>query len=192
MQWAADDVAPKSISLKTIDDNVREADKTLALQMVVQTSSLEGSNEIPIVITDNDGDFDAGIIFEGDDNLYTSEKGGAATLKIALERAPTANVTLNVQGAVPSEGTLSATSFVFTPQNWNVQQSLTVTGVDDTLKDGDFSYTLKFDAVSSDAAYDALPLATVSVVNVGDEPYVSPAKIGGPGGGSVARPFIEE
>ena len=53
-----------------------------------------------------------------------------------------------------SEGTSQPRQLTFTSANWNAPQTVTVTGVDDSVADGDQAYTIVFTAdTSSDAAY---------------------------------------
>lgn len=96
----------------------------------------------------------------------TTEAGGTATFTVVLDKAPTADVTIALSSNDTSEGTVSAPSLTFTTANWNVAQSVTVTGVDDTWIDGNQSYSiLTAAATSSDSAYNGLNASDVSVTN---------------------------
>ncbi|MCG8580462.1 MAG: gliding motility-associated C-terminal domain-containing protein, partial [Bacteroidales bacterium] len=68
------------------------------------------------------------------------------------------------------EGSLDVTTLTFTPADWNLAQTVTVTGVDDTEVDGDISYTLtlEVDNTNSDDTYDGLS-ETVTVTNLDDD-----------------------
>ena len=63
---------------------------------------------------------------------------------IALRRdsEPTGDVTIGISSSDPSEGTVSTTTLTFTPLNWSTAQTVTVTGVDDAVDDGDLGYTI--------------------------------------------------
>ena len=98
--------------------------------------------------------------------LVTSEDGGSDVFRVTLTTQPTANVTIALSSSDTTEGTLSTSSLTFTPANWNITQTVTVTGVNDTLLDGDIAYTIILAAaVSSDPSYHGLNPADVSVVN---------------------------
>ena len=100
----------------------------------------------------------------------TGEDRTAATFTVSLTAAPHADVTLSLSSSDTGEGTVSPTSLTFTSGNWNVDQTVTVTGVDDAAVDGDQSYEIQFGAaVSTDAAYDGLTPDPVSVVNEDDD-----------------------
>ena len=82
---------------------------------------------------------------------------------MVLTSQPTADVTIGLTSSDLSEGTVSAASLTFTPANWNVAQTVTVTGVDDFLDDGDIGYTIVTAAATSgDPAYSGLNAADVS------------------------------
>ena len=102
--------------------------------------------------------------------LVTGESGGAAQFDVALDLPPTADVTIDLTSSDLSEGTVSPASLTFTPANWDVPQSVTVTGVDDSVVDGDMDYAILTGAASSaDPGYDGLDPADVDVTNVDDD-----------------------
>jgi len=102
--------------------------------------------------------------------LTTSEDGGAAQFTVVLSTQPTANVTLPLSSSDLTEGTCSPTSLTFTSLNWDQAQTVTVTGVDDAVMDGNVSYSIVTgDAVSADSAYSGLNPPNVSVTNEDDE-----------------------
>ena len=51
-------------------------------------------------------------------------------------------MTIGLSSSDPTEGTVAPASLTFTTVNWNVPQTVTVTGVDDVLDDGDVAYTI--------------------------------------------------
>ncbi len=89
--------------------------------------------------------------------LVTTEAGGKATFTVTLNTQPTADVTIPVSSSDTTEGTVSTASLTFTPANWNVPQTVIVTGVDDAIVDGDVAYTIVLGAATSaDPAYNGL------------------------------------
>lgn len=172
LTWAADDMSDKSVLIETIDNAVFNPERSLALQVVFETADgLLGQIENPVYIEDEDGAARGGIAFEGISDLYTTEAGGSATLRFALEKKPTSNVVVSIEGLDATEGSLSASQFTFTPANWSALQSLTIAGIDDTFPDGDASYQLSFAIQSSDSNYSVLPDLKVLVTNIGNEAY---------------------
>src|SRR5262249_4018270 len=82
----------------------------------------------------------AGVTITPTMGLVTSEAGGTATFRVVLTSLPTADVTITFSSSNTAEGTVPV-SIAFTPANWNVAQTVTVTGVDDNVDDGDVAYT---------------------------------------------------
>ncbi|MDH3272232.1 MAG: hypothetical protein OEN56_12910, partial [Gemmatimonadota bacterium] len=105
----------------------------------------------------------------------TSEAGGTATFTVQLDSEPTADVSIGVSSDDPTEGLVtSPTPLIFTPTGggtpWNTPQTVTVTGQDDALFDGDIAYNIVTSpAVSGDANYSGRDAADVSLVNTDDE-----------------------
>ena len=114
----------------------------------------------------NADDDQAGFLVSPAAGLVTTEGGSAASFTVALTSRPTANVVVALTTSNSAEGTVAPPSLTFTPQNWNVPQTATVTGVDDQTVDGDVVYTIVTGAaVSSDAKYAGLNPPDVSLVN---------------------------
>ncbi|MDT8343898.1 MAG: polyketide synthase, partial [Thermohalobaculum sp.] len=81
-------------------------------------------------------------------------------------RIPTADVSVTITSLDTSEGTVSPSAVTFTPANWNGPQTVTVTGVEDSVDDGDLGYTIvTAEAVSADLPYQDLDAADVAVTN---------------------------
>jgi len=99
-------------------------------------------------------------------SLVTTEAGGTASFTVVLNSEPTDTVTIGLSSSNIAEGTVSPSSLMFDSDNWNVPQTVTVTGVDDGLEDGDISYTIVFqEAVSLDTAYNGMKPSDVALVN---------------------------
>ena len=61
-------------------------------------------------------------------------------------------------------------SVTFTAANWNVAQTVTVKGVDDSVPDGPIAYTIVTGAATStDPIYSGFAVADVSVTNADDD-----------------------
>ena len=116
-------------------------------------------------------------------SLTTTEAAGAgrtATFTVVLDTQPTANVTIDLSSDNTNEGTVSTGSLTFTPTDWDVEQTVTVTGVDDFGDDGDVPYSIVIDpAVSEDENYNDLNPDDVSVTNIDND---DPPPSGGGGG----------
>ena len=116
------------------------------------------------------GEPSPGISVSPTSGLVTSETGGTAAFEVVLDTAPEEDVIIGISSSDTSEGTVDTTSLTFTPSNWNVPQTVTVTGVDDPDTDGDVAYTIvTAAAVSTDTDYGSLDASDVSVINQDDD-----------------------
>ena len=102
--------------------------------------------------------------------LRTSESGLEATFDVMLSSPPLDNVSVGLNSSDSSEGTVEPSTLLFTPINWNLSQTVTVTGADDAIDDNTQPYTIiTSPAISSDGDYDTLDPPDVSVINLDDE-----------------------
>ncbi|MGE3275415.1 MAG: beta strand repeat-containing protein [Vicinamibacterales bacterium] len=107
-----------------------------------------------------------GVRIEPHTGLVTTESGGTATFTAVLTVQPTASVTLTLSSSDATEGTVSPSTLTFTTANWNVPQTVTVTGAADLLTDGSQAYTIVTSATSSgDANYSGRTVLDVNVTN---------------------------
>lgn len=111
-----------------------------------------------------------GLTYTPTQGLKTTEAGGTASFTVVLRTAPTANVTLTLASLNPNEGTVSPSVLVFTPANWNVPKTVTVSGVDDVVNDGDIAYSVvTTSVVSADPNYNNLVAPSVDLVNIDND-----------------------
>jgi len=145
-------------------NRMTNAKVTLLLGLAVLCPVLGCSTDPP----GNDGM--AGISVSPTAGLLTSENGTTAEFAVVLDRQPIADVTITVNSSAPSECAVSPTTLTFTPANWNTPQTVTITGADDPLQDGDVAVTIVISAaVSADPAYNGLNPPDVSVTNTDNE-----------------------
>ena len=100
----------------------------------------------------------------------TTEGGGEATFTVALTTRPSAAVTVAVSSRDTSEGTVAPSSLTFSRTSWNTAQTVTVTGKDDTLNDGDVAWKVRLDPSSGDTSYNRLTNVDVAVTTLDNEP----------------------
>ena len=82
--------------------------------------------------------------------MITTEAGGEAEFTVVLNSEPTANVTITLYSGDEDEGTLDKTTLLFTSDDWDAPQTVTVTGQDDDLDDGNQTYTIEVEPATSD------------------------------------------
>ncbi|MBI3409441.1 MAG: hypothetical protein HY040_13955 [Planctomycetes bacterium] len=154
------------------DDFVDDGDvayQIVTAPAVSADAGYSGLDAADVAVTNLDDDT-AGIIVSPTVGQTTTEAGGNASFVIVLTSQPTAGVTISLSSSNPAEGTLSAAAVLFNTANWNVAQSIVVTGQNEFVDDGDVSYMIvTAPAVSADAGYNGLDAADVDVTNLDDD-----------------------
>ena len=162
----------QTVTVTGVDDAIADGDiaYTILTAAAVSTDgSYSGFDAADVSVTNTDNDT-AGITVSPTSGLVTTEAGGTATFTVVLNTQPTADVTIGLSSSDLTEGTVGPASLTFTAANWNVAQTVTVTGVDDAIADGDIAYTiLTAAAVSTDGSYSGFDAADVSVTNTDND-----------------------
>lgn len=174
---AADWNQPQTVTITGVDDVEDDGDQPYTIVTHPSSSADTGYNALnpKDVRATNEDDDTAGVTVSPSSGLITTESGGKATFTAVLDSQPTANVNLNLSSSDTSEGSISPASLIFTSANWNVPQTITLTGVEDLLVDGDMPYSIITDPVTStDAVYNGLVNPDdVSVINQDNDPEPS-------------------
>ncbi len=161
---------PQTVTITGVDDNVDDDDVSYTIEIAAAQSNdpaYDGLDPADVSVTNIDDDT-AGVTVSAISGS-TSEKGGTATFTVKLNSQPTANVTINLSSSDTTEGTVSPSSLTFTPANWNIPQTVTVTGVKDDIADGNVTYTIITSAaISADPKYNGMAVPDVTVINIDD------------------------
>ncbi len=162
----------QTVTVTGFDDAIDDGD--IAYTILTAAATGAGSGYVGVDATDvsvsNTDDDAAGITVTPTAGLITTEAGGTASFTVVLESEPTADVTIGLSSDNTSEGTVAPASLVFTNGNWNVAQTVTVTGVDDAIDDGDIGYTiLTAAATGAGSGYAGIDAADVSASNTDDD-----------------------
>ncbi len=169
---------PQSLTVTGVNDDVDDGNIAYTIVLGAATSTdpaYNGLDPTDVALSNQDNDT-AGITRSAPSGTTTTEAGGTITFTVRLNSEPTANVTVPISSSDTTEGTVSASSLLFTPANWNVDQTVTVTGVDDTIYDGSIAYNVALAAsTSSDPLYSGINPADVALTNIDNEP-IPPTK----------------
>ncbi len=161
----------KTITVLISGDTSVENDEsfTLTLSNASGTSVISG-NSANGLIQNDDVSAVAGVSVTPTSGLVTKESGTKTSFTVVLKSRPTADVTIPVASQDATEGTVSTSLLRFTSTNWNVAQTVTVVGVDDSIRDGNILYTIDLaSAQSTDLDYNGIQVADVQVTNQDDE-----------------------
>lgn len=154
------------------NDDTIDGDKLYSIRLDIPVSAdLNYSNlnqlDIDIVNLDNDS---SGLVFQNHLNLTTGENGTNTNFKVKLRSKPSASVTINLESSDITEATVSPASITFTSANWNAFQTIQLKSVNDSFIDGDISYNIEFNSITStDSDYNGLVVLPLVAVNLDDD-----------------------
>ncbi|MEG4093267.1 calcium-binding protein, partial [Microcoleus sp. Pol12B4] len=168
-----DSVVDGDTDYKIITDRAVSTDPNYTNRDVADVSLSNQDNDVAPPVGTPD------IIISPVSGLVTTEAGGTDQFTIRLNSQPTADVKIDLRSNNEAEGVISTASITFNSANWNLPQEVTVTGVEDSVVDGDTDYKIITDrAVSTDPNYTNRDVADVSLSNQDND--VAPI-LGSPG-----------
>jgi subtilisin family serine protease len=172
----ADWNVPQTVTVTGVDDSVDDGNTSysIVLEAAISTDpNYSGVNPTDVALINQDDDT-AGITVSAPSGATTTEAGGSVSFTLRLQSQPTENVTIPISSSDTTEGTVSASSLLFTASNWDTEQTVTVTGVDDATFDGNVIYTVVLGAATStDGLYSGRNPADISLTNIDDDPAPS-------------------
>lgn len=179
---------PQTVTVTGVDDVFDDDDQ---LYLVEVDAGTWGQGEV--ALANRDDDTAAVAVTQTAADLQVSETGTTATFSIVLTSRPTADVTIPLSSSDDGEVSVSPTSITISPATWDAARTITVTGVNDDVADGDQNAVIGVGAatstdggyalidgqqpftvvtapaVSTDLAYDGLDADDVTVYNFDDE-----------------------
>jgi large repetitive protein len=167
LNWSA----PQKITIASVDDKVADGTQPYTIDTAPATSKDAGYNGVDArdVSLSNVDDDSAGIMVSAAKG-NTSEGGGTTTFSIVLNSQPTADVSIPISSSAMGEGTLSVDSVTFTTTDWGAPKTVTITGANDDVADGNQPYSIVTDpAQSKDASYSGIDASDVNLLNVDDD-----------------------
>lgn len=181
-----DALTPRTVTVTGVDDTFDDGDIAYVIFTgpAVSSDPNYGDRDPADVSVTNLDDDSVGIKVTPISGLFTTEAGGTATFSIVLTSTPLADVTINVGSSDTTEGVLSLGSLTFTPVNALLPQTVTITGVNDNVDDGDIAYSFVLAAANSaDPKYNGLDADDVALTNSDDDTAgiqlsVSPSFVG--------------
>ncbi|HMX35431.1 MAG TPA: hypothetical protein PKC66_24570, partial [Leptospiraceae bacterium] len=162
---------PQTVTILGQDDLSYDGNVNFTITLGPTSSSDAAYNDLsqPNIAVINEDNDTAGITIINP-TITTNESGSSAVFYVVLQSQPTATVSIPLTNNGSSEGTLSTTSLTFTTSSWNIQQAVTVTGLDDFNLDGNITYSIQVGApVSLDLAYNSVSPQSVSVTNIDND-----------------------
>jgi uncharacterized repeat protein (TIGR02543 family) len=163
------------VTVTAQDDSLKDGTQSCHITTEAATSSdakYEGIDPTDVNVTVNDAPaFNLSAI-----SANTTEGGGTASFTVALNTQPTAHVAFQLQssdtteGIITSDGTdctdVTAPCVEFSTSNWDTPQTVIITGVEDSVFDGNITYVIQTHAaISTDDNYNALDPSDMTVIN---------------------------
>ncbi|WP_161604257.1 Calx-beta domain-containing protein [Roseiconus nitratireducens] len=153
-----------TIDLGVVDDSI--VDGTQNAVITASASGFQSGND-NIDVTDDDF---AGVTIDPKGSPTTSESGGQSIYDVVLTSQPTHPVTMRIATSDGTEGVPLVSSITFTPDDWDVPQTVTIEGVDDPLVDGDIVYTIyNANTVSDDPNYSGIDPVDLTLTNLDND-----------------------
>ena len=162
--WNSDE---NKITFTAIDDHIANGD--LDFSITINSSSGDSrfndiKNTVQVKIKDND---EVGIIY--DDSSITLNEGQSVIRTFKLKSQPLTDVILNISSDHDDKLTISSKQLIFTSSNWNINQSVIFTAINDNIASGDLSFNIKIKPSSTDALYNNIPENVISVTIKDDD-----------------------
>ena len=156
---------PQLVTLSAIDDS-DSVNGTSILQLKPQDESWPMA-QVTAVEADSDP---AALHVVSEGTLVTSELGNTATFTVALATRPSGIVTVPVRSNDASEVTTSTLFLTFDESNWNIPQTVKVSGVDDRIADGTTAVQILLGPTTGNAQeYRGVNALPMSVQNMDDD-----------------------
>jgi hypothetical protein len=188
---------PQAVTVTGVDDNFIDGNKSCLINSMgaISGDKVYENKTIPTVTVINVDNDTAGFSFIPLTAATTTESGGQAQFAIVMNTIPIGSVSITgIVSSDTTEGTVSPSSVTFNSSNWNIQQIITVNGVDDFMEDGNIDYTIVFPNASaphpSDISYNGLPpgspgsftnldndIRGVTIVPLAPTPSISPITV---------------
>ena len=145
----------QTVTFTAIDDHIANGD--LDFSITINTSSADSrfndiKNTVQVKIKDND---EVGIVY--DDSSITLNESQSVVRTFKLKSQPLADVILNISSEHDDKLTISSKQLIFTSSNWNINQSVTFTAIDDNTASSDLSFNIKIKPSSTDVLYNNIP-----------------------------------
>ena len=139
---------PQTISVAAIDNSVLDGDATTQLTISVSAADSDYAyaelppQDVVIEIVDNEA---ARLIVQPSDGATTVDESGLSdTIAVSLAAQPLSDVLVKVDHDATNQFESSHSSLLFTPDDWDVPQLVSFTGVDDEIVDGALIFDLTF------------------------------------------------
>lgn len=166
---AQDFSMPQTISITPVDDEVADGVQPVEIGFALSSEdpNFEGKPVNPLVLEVVDNDVAPEIVISPVGPPEVAEDGGMLMLSVQLNRQPDSEVLVPIATSDEGQGFPDLTTLTFTTLDWNLPQTVTVTGVDDLQQDVGTMFSITFGPTNSaDEAFNAIGPASIDLLSV--------------------------
>eukprot|EP01063_Lacrimia_lanifica_P020171 TRINITY_DN2750_c0_g1_i2.p1 TRINITY_DN2750_c0_g1~~TRINITY_DN2750_c0_g1_i2.p1 ORF type:complete len:2588 (+),score=575.87 TRINITY_DN2750_c0_g1_i2:1293-9056(+) len=159
----------QTITVAALNDDVDDTDIVyMVIPTITSTDGMYNGFTAATVTVTNADDDTAGITLTPTSGLTVLESATSQTFTAKLDSEPTHDVDITFTVTDMTEASLSSNVITFTAGDWSSEQTITITGVNDDVDDGDQSFSVTGLAASSDPNYSGMAASPVAVSNRDD------------------------
>ncbi|MFM1768185.1 MAG: hypothetical protein RJA22_714 [Verrucomicrobiota bacterium] len=163
---------PQGVAVTGVDDLIDDGNVAYSVVLGAATSTdplYQGVNPADVSLS-NVNDDSAGVTVSGLSGNATTEDGATVTFTVKLNSEPLAAVSIAVTSSDLTEGAASPDLLTFTAADWNTPRTVTITGLNDWIVDGDQAYSVVVGAASSsDSKYQGINPSDMPLVNADND-----------------------
>ncbi|MBQ8037144.1 MAG: hypothetical protein IJ268_09140, partial [Proteobacteria bacterium] len=160
---------PQYFTIAGLRDYIIDGEQPYKVQLSSESEDLDFNGLTKDVELKNRDDDKASIVLNLPDSLMTSEAGEAVKINALLSVEPTEDVILKLTSTNTKEGKVSPASIKFDAANWNEAHTITVTGIDDLVEDGNIAYQLNIAVETNDPNFKDLKVDPIDLINADND-----------------------
>ncbi len=182
----------QTLEVLGVDDNVADGVIGYEIFLIAQASKRNPYRNVRTTVLGSNADDELAELVIDSSSIATGEDGATDSFKVSLSSEPTGLVTVSVSSSDAGEATASPPSLVFDADSWETALTVTVTGVDDEIDDGDVAYEIELSVSAAPAGSPYVGLtAEVAGTNSDDSDMaglsVPPGRLATSEAGATAR-----
>ena len=169
-----DGVADQTVTVTGVNGDLVNGTQTTTITLTINDVSsdndFDGVADLTVSATTTDDDTAGFTVTASGGSTTVAETGSTDTFTVVLDAEPTSDVVIDITSGDTGEATVTS-SLTFTSANWDTAQTVTVTGVNDSLIDSSQTSTITLsivDSISNDD-FDGAADQTVTVTGVNDD-----------------------
>jgi predicted transcriptional regulator len=162
---------PQTVTVTGVNDGAVDGDISHAITLAVidgqSDDTYDPVSNVVVTNTTTDNDSAGFTVTQSGGSTLVAESGSTDTFTVVLTAQPASDVVISVTSGDTGEATVDKSTLTFTNGNWAAAQTVTVTGIDDDLDDGNWQLGITLAVVdgSSADAFDNVANQSVGVVN---------------------------